>query len=128
MKKISLLFILAITLVGFIQKDKNMITLNPLTGSEYTLKIGQKALFETEIHPSTGLSASYHIKDTAIVGLKKSEHIYNKPSNERLMGGDKGTQQYIFIGKEVGKTQITCTVNWRGEAKETHVFEIKVVE
>ena len=129
LKIIFLLLFLAFQACMKVPSNKSIINvdelnLNPQT--IYTVKVGEKISFKTNVHASVGMGAEYEIQDEKIINLEESEVIYDNPNFEGT-GGDAGMQKFTFKGLSKGKTKVTIKKVYRGDLEKEIFLEVEVI-
>lgn len=110
------------------QNTQEMITLNPLKGTKYRLKVGDRFQIANPVHGSVGIWAEQSIADTTILMLEGSETKYKHPENMKqgMTGGDAATKTFTFRALKVGQTTITSKQIFRGTVEREDVYQITV--
>ena len=107
-------------------KSLNMTQLNALTSKNYTLKVGEKAYFQMDVHASVGIGAEYENTNTSVLKLFSDEYNFKQKQEPGMAGGDAATQVFTFEAIKVGETKLTFKKNFRGTIEETTEFSIIV--
>ncbi len=105
---------------------KNMKTINLLSTSKITVKVGENFYFGHESHGSVGVGSDYYITDKEIFILESRKIEFDKKHEEKMSGGDSGTEYYIFKGLKKGTSKLKITTLFRGEVKNEAEIEVVV--
>lgn len=108
------------------KSSMEIVKINPLTQSEYKIKLGQQISYSYREHGSVGISAEYDLSDGFILSLKERSKVYSNPDRKHLDGGDNSTVTLIFEGKAIGSSDLIIRKMYRGDIKEELIFKITV--
>ena len=108
------------------KKALNMTELNAITNKNYTLKVGDKAFFQMDVHASVGIGAQYENTNESVVKLFSDEYNFKQKQEPGMAGGDAATQVFTFEALKVGETKLTFKKNFRGTIEQTTEFNIIV--
>ena len=103
-----------------------MTELNALTSKDYTLKVGEKAYFQIDVHASVGIGAQYENTNESVLKLFSDEYNFKQKQEPGMAGGDAATQVFTFEAIKIGETKLTFKKNFRGKIEETTEFNIMV--
>ena len=103
-----------------------MTELNALTSKDYTLKVGEKAYFQIDVHASVGIGAQYENTNESVLKLFSDEYNFKQKQEPGMAGGDAATQVFTFEAIKIGETKLTFKKNFRGKIEETTEFNITV--
>lgn len=132
---IVLFTVLSCSLNNTLSKDKSssknkseleIVIINPLTQSDYKIKLGQQISYSFREHGSVGISAEQELSDENVLVLKERNKVYKNKDRKHLAGADNSTVTLIFEGKSIGSSDLIIRKMYRGDIKEELIFKITV--
>lgn len=100
-----------------------------MSGAKVRAQVGDVLTYAGHVHGSVGNDMDYAIFDSAVVGYKGFDVVFEHPElleREGWAGGDSATGTYSFEAKKRGTTLVRLIHLFRGQEEAKHDVEVIV--